>query len=379
MAPPHQKLRILKPRSGESKHVGTEPSWENVDSIEDSDRRVQLALALNWYNYNHDIKEARQCLVEWLEAEGRKDDARSVKNGTNVSFKLVAGWLARMSAKGFQLNESETSTIESVVSAAVAEKAESNAGDGDAEKKFNIQDRLNEVALEAGGEIEGMFDDMILNGVKMTKKHNPIDVLQKFNVVPQKISLISDHWQSVLEEFHTVQGGDDEDLIEGYSNFGKIDIRNMIKFAEQVISDCNSYAQMKKLSRSPRKTKPISPEKRVAKFKYLKEFAELGLKSVSPTKLVDAKEAWLYDTKKRKLIHVVPDPLIKTFTVKGSTIIGFDPTATSQKTLRKPKEQIAEFNKCNAAKARTWFKSIKATEIKYNGRGNENLILLLVR
>lgn len=377
MAAAQKKKRVLKPRSGETKHVGVEPSWE-VDFETDGERRLAVIDALNWYNYNHDAKESRQCLIEWLEENSRKQDARAIRNLTNDNFILATGWLARMSTRGFELNSHETEAIESVVTAAKAEKEKKTEVE-DEKKKPNIQDRLKEIALEAGGDIEGMFDQMIANGVRIDKTHKPIDVLQSHNVVPQQMSLILDHWQEVLSELQTVQSGNDEELAEGYSNYGKIDIRNMIKFAEQVISDCNSYVQLKKSTRTPRKKKPVSPEKRVAKFKYLKEFSELNVKSVAPTKLVDATEAWLYDTKKRKIIHVVPDPMMKTFTVKGSSIVGFDPKASCQKTLRKPKEQLAEFKKCSVPKSRTWFKNIKATEIKFNGRGNENLVLLSVR
>jgi len=377
MAAAQKKKRVLKPRSGETKHVGVEPTWE-VDFETDGERRLAVIDALNWYNYNHDAKESRQCLIEWLEENSRKQDARAIRNLTNDNFILATGWLARMSTRGFELNSHEIEAIESVVTAAKAEKEKKTEVE-DEKKKPNIQDRLKEIALEAGGDIEGMFDQMIANGVRIDKTHKPIDVLQSHNVVPQQMSLILDHWQEVLSELQTVQSGNDEELAEGYSNYGKIDIRNMIKFAEQVISDCNSYVQLKKSTRTPRKKKPVSPEKRVAKFKYLKEFAELNVKSVAPTKLVDATEAWLYDTKKRKIIHVVPDPMMKTFTVKGSSIVGFDPKASCQKTLRKPKEQLAEFKKCSVPKSRTWFKNIKATEIKFNGRGNENLVLLSVR
>ena len=49
---------------------------------------------------------------------------------------------------------------------------------------------------------------------------------------------------------------------------------------------------------------------------------------------------------------------------------------TLQKTLRKPVEQLKELLAGGKPAARKVFKEIKATETKYNGRGNENLILL---
>ena len=120
----------------------------------------------------------------------------------------------------------------------------------------------------------------------------------------------------------------------------------------------------------------MSPEKQSAKFKFLKDFAELKLTSESPAKLVGASEAWLYDTKKRKLVHVVADTHAGTVSVKGSSIVGFDPTLTQQKTLRKPAEQLRALLAGGKPAQRKYFKEIKATEVKFNGRGNENLIIL---
>jgi len=65
-----------------------------------------------------------------------------------------------------------------------------------------------------------------------------------------------------------------------------------------------------------------------------------------------------------------------TFSIKGSAIVGFDTVQTVQKTLRRPAEQLKELLTGGKPAARKVFKDIKSTETKYNGRGNENLIIL---
>jgi hypothetical protein len=47
-----------------------------------------------------------------------------------------------------------------------------------------------------------------------------------------------------------------------------------------------------------------------------------------------------------------------------------------QKTLRKPAEQIKELLTGGKPAARKVFKDIKATETKFNGRGNEHMLIL---
>jgi len=199
------------------------------------------------------------------------------------------------------------------------------------------------------------------------------------NVAPQMVGEIAEQWKTRLEELNLAIGGKDAQLVEGYSNFGKLQLKNLVKFAEQVVADCGSYVQIKKTERAPRKKKPVSPEKLTARFKYLREFEELKIKSEPVTKLVNAQEAWFYDTKKRKLIYVIADTHAGSFTVKGSSLIGFDSANSVQKTLRKPAEQIKSLLQGGVAQHRKYFKDIKATEVKFNGRGNENLILLKIR
>jgi hypothetical protein len=190
------------------------------------------------------------------------------------------------------------------------------------------------------------------------------------------INTVSKVWELRLAEFNEVLEGEDADLVEGYSHLNKNQLKQCVKFCETVINDCNSYVQLKKVERKPRAKKAVSPEKLTRKFKFLKEFDELKLKSDPVVKLVGASEAWLYDTAKRKLIHVMADSHIGTFTVKGSAIVGFDALTTVQKTLRKPAEQLKLVMSGSKPAMRKEFTALKATETKYNGRGNENLIIL---
>jgi hypothetical protein len=196
------------------------------------------------------------------------------------------------------------------------------------------------------------------------------------NVAPQMISIIADIWKKRLAGFEEVVKGNDEQLVESYSNFNKIQLRNCIKFCEAVINDCGAYVQIKKVERKPRKVQAVPPEKRAAKFKHIIEFAELKLKGLSAASLVDKVEAWLYDTKKRKLIHLVADSHTQSFTIKNNSIIGFSTVDTVQKTLRKPVEQIKAITTVGKPASRKVFKDIKSTETKFNGRGNENLVIL---
>ena len=375
----HKPLKSMTPKSQDAGY-GPEPQWKEQPA--DGDRISAMTRMFNWYNYHYGKKEAKDCIVDWLARNERGDEAKEFNRLPEAAIhKIGIGWVCRANLLGLNLTEAEVATVNAVIAeyitagravkqvVEVAEVAVVVA-------RPNIQDRLREKIAEAAGELEGMYDEMILAGGKMSADYKPISLLRSLNVAPQLVGTIRDVWERRLEELRAVAAGKDADLAEGYGHFGKLQVRNFIKFAEQVVADCGSYVQIKKSEKKPRAKKAVSPEKVVARFKYAREFAELKLKSESATKLVGASEAWLYDSAKRKLIHVVADSHLGTFTVKGSAIVGFDPAATVQKTLRKPAEQIKSITSVGKPAARKAFKDIKATEVKFNGRGNDNLIIL---
>ena len=62
--------------------------------------------------------------------------------------------------------------------------------------------------------------------------------------------------------------------------------------------------------------------------------------------------------------------------VKGTTIKGFDPEKSLQRTIRKPDEFLPQIKKATRAKPEKLFQSLKTTETKLNGRVNGETILL---
>jgi hypothetical protein len=372
-----QQIKLLNPKSPELKYTGGEPEWRTQPEPEA--RVSALSAAFSWYNYHYGKKDAKDMIVHWLEHHDRPKDARKIRAIPDSQIRLTPAWVCRMSLVGLELNEHELLQINEQISNMLKIKDEVKivvTEEETAQNRVTIQDRLREKVSECAGELEGVFDEFLADGAKMSANIKPIATIRGMNVAPQMISNIADVWKQRLAEFEEVVEGKDSDLVEGYSNFSKIELRNMIKFCETVINDCGAYVQIKKVERKPRAKKAVSPEKQASKFKYVKEFAELKLESEPPARLVGANEAWLYDTKKRKLIYVVADTHIGSITVKNNMILGFDAAASIQKTLRKPAEQIKALLAGGKPAARKYFKDIKATDTKFNGRGTENIIIL---
>jgi hypothetical protein len=374
----HKPLKSMTPRSQDIGY-GPEPTWKEQPA--EMERISAMTRMFNWYNYHYGKKEAKDCIVDWLVRNDRTVDAKAFNRVPEAAvYKIGIGWICRANLLGLEITAKELDTINSTIADYIeAGKSVKEVVEvAEVAVRPNIQDRLREKMSEAAGELEGMYDEMILAGGKMSADYKPVSLLRSINVAPQLIGQVKEIWQRRLVELKEVAAGKDGDLAEGYGHFGKLQVRNFIKFAEQVVADCDAYVQIKKVERKPRAKKAVPLEKQVAKFKYLREFAELKLKSESPTKLVGASEAFLFDSTKRKLIHVVADTHLGTFFVKGSSLVGFDPAATTQKTLRKPADQLKMLLASSKPVSRKVFKDIKATEIKWNGRGNDNLIILKV-
>jgi hypothetical protein len=369
------QVKPLNPRSPDTKFMGLEPTWHDAPM---AGRISALSKAFAWYNYFYGKKDARDMIVSYLEAHGRKNDVRLLRGIPDSSIRTTTAWLCRMTQVGLELNEDEQARLDTMLAEILAAKQqEAEAAGAEPEvPRVTIQDRLREKVSECAGELDGMFDEFVVNGAKMSADYKPVSLIRSMNVAPQMISVLSDIWKRKLTEFELAVEGKDAQLVEGYRFLTKIQLRNAVKFCETVINDCGAYVQIKKVERKPRKTKAVPPEKKAAKFKICAEFAELKLRSLPAASLVDKTEAWLYDTKKRKLIHVVADEYAKVFTVKNNAIIGFSTAETQQKTVRKPADTIKAMQAAGKPAARKLFKDIRTTETAFNGRGTENLIVL---
>ena len=375
-------VKTLDPKDPDTKYVGSEPEFV----IQPENRTVALMKSLSWYSRFYGRKDAKDILIQYLTHVGKTTEAKLLAKIDENELIPSICWLARMNMRGLELIPTEQATLSNEIVRlvkAVHKPDLQRSMTGKQPKvvvaKPNVQEIMKEKTRECGGDLEGLFDEYILSGAAAKYSIKTIDEVQKRNILPQHISILTDVWKAKLDEFEQVLKGKDKDLVEGYSQYSKTQIKNIIKFIETVLSDLNSYVSIKKATKAPRARKAVPVEKQVAKLKYLRTFVDastkLDLVSISPVKLHGASEAWVYDTAKRKLHHYIADEYSKTFSVKGNTLLGFCSKESEIKTLRKPSEQIKEIMGSKPA-ARKYFKDIKAVSVSPNGRFNESMIIL---
>lgn len=375
-------VKTLDPKDPDTKYVGSEPEF----IIQPENRTVALMKSLSWYSRFYGRKDAKDILIQYLTHVGKTTEAKLLAKVDENELIPSICWVARMNMRGLELIPAEQATLSNEIERlvkAVHKPELQRSMTGKQPKaivaKPNVQEIMKEKTRECGGDLEGLFDEYILSGAAAKYSVKTIDEVQKRNILPQHVSILTDVWKAKLNEFEEVLKGKDKDLVEGYSQYTKTQIKNIIKFIETVISDLNSYVSIKKATKAPRARKAVPVEKQVAKLKYMRTYKDVSTKldlvSISPVKLHGASEAWVYDTAKRKLHHYVADEYSKTFSIKGNTLLGFCTKQSEVKTLRKPNEQIKEIMGSKPV-ARKYFKDIKAVSVTPNGRFNEGMVIL---
>lgn len=378
-------VKALNPRDPDVLRIGEEPEF--VVQPADDVRVGVLAKSLYWYNRFYGRKDAKDLMVQYLVHNGKTAEAKVMGKVSDEEFAIPTyAWLARLTMRGLVLTEKEQKQLDTEVARLLAPivKVESQIGGkkkvkAEVTNRPNVQEIMREKARDAAGELEGVMDDFTLSGSKAGTHADAVGFLTKYNVLPQHTAIITDAWKCKLAEYNEVLEGTDPQLVQAYSHVTKTQVKNTIKFIEAMLASVGSYISNKKATKAPRKRKAVPPEKVVAKLKFLKEFKDaqtkLNLVSVHPKQLLGASEAWVYDTAKRKLHHYVADDLMKTFSVKGNTLLGFDTLKSEMKTLRKPGEQIKEIMGSKPV-ARKYFKDIKAVAVTPTGRFNADMIIL---
>lgn len=383
-------------RNGKRKaKIDSTPSWEGQEEWSSAKYAAHFRNSLQYYNLAYSGKEMKPRVIDWMIANKyptKKIKAFKATNDWRVSItmgSIAANLLKGMPAVRNDFNQGRNceewlrQAIETVIENGANDKRPSAKKEN--KPTISIQDRLRNVAIEMSAEIDAEFEKLLSNvkGYKI-KEFKPLNILRAVEAKAAHARIIKTIYENDLAEFEELLVTEDKDLLEAYSHLSKSEIKKIVTFLREVDGACSMIAQEGKVSRTPRKKKPKSKDKLIEKLNYKKSDTELKLVSINPADIVGASELWVYNTKTRKIgkyiaKNIDPKNLGRDGTglsIKGTTIIDFDETASIQKTLRKPKEQIPEFVKSGKVKLRKFLDNIKAVDIKLNGRINPEIILL---
>lgn len=340
-----------------------------------------------WYvHYEVSDKVLKTEFLKYCNDRFDKKDVKKLKVLPDYRYATI-GKYAYIIAKGGKLTDDKHEEIAKWY-VDLLEKAEELTAKLDQEKELedakpkppviSIQDRMREQVSELCGYWEGYLDEILFGDLTL-KKFDPYLDMQKSNtqIKPAHAKIIKDMFEGEYQEALIVKEWNDEDIKEGYGNFNATMRKEFVEFYEKIFIACDTIINEGKANRKTRVKKAPSKTKLVEKIKYKESESTLGLASINPLSIIDASTLWVYNTKNRKLGMYVADSMQGPLSVKGTTIIGFDTTKSTQKTIRKP-EILKGSDKLARTKFDKLFTELKTTETKLNGRVNEHTILIKV-
>ena len=366
-----RKIMPRTPKHFDEKYLGPEPSWG--DDIATSS---QIMNAYSWYNYFYNTKEKIKLLFDHYPRD--KKEIRLLKRLPDWKINSTCCYQARMMSNGCKLPESSVKyfndNIDLLLTEAkkiqVEEKVEAKS-----KVTVSIQDRIKEQISEYIGEIEEQVDLFMLG--KYKTDFDMYKWLQHNNVKSQQSSVIADYYRPWLNELHEVKENTCNQLKEGYSHLKKAELNRFIDFLTGLIDDASTWGANQKTVRKTRAKKPPSIEKQVAKLKYLTENKDYKVVSVAPASIIGANQLWVFNVKYRKLtLYNAMGPA--GFSVKGTTLQGYDPENSESKTLRKPDDVLPRVLSGGKRVLSKVMAEINSKASEPNGRINGDTILLRV-
>lgn len=380
-----KKPVVRRAHLADEKYTGGEPVWdaERASIISDEDFNLQLRRSLNYYNYHYTVKDLKPEFIRWLQEQTQfevtKDQLGKIIQSPFVP--MTACSIIAAHNKGMPLKPTTLNYLKNTVNDVYKrhnsyehEDENIKAEAKPAVKVPTIQDRLDEKTSAVIGELEGAYDDFVVE----KKSFKTYSFLVSNNVPQSQLGKYEAVYAGRRAELVEARTGNDEQLSEGYSHYNTADFKRIIGFIDSILSDIDQYRSVKKASKKVRAPRPVSKEKIVAKLKYARESKELKIVSINPADILNAQTLWCYDAKTRKLIVYHADSLTGPLGVKGTSITGFDTVKSIAKTLRKPEEKLKEFSRATKVELRKFMDNIKSVETKANGRINPNQILLKV-
>ena len=365
--------------------------WKNSHDLEYAEYNRRLSQWLSFHAYKYSTKDVVKYIVQWMEKNGyTAQQTKSFANIAPLKSSVTAGSIARMLTSGgpdshpeFMDGRSHSEWLTEEVNNVLKFVTTDQLNSAEENKKSNVVDIQTRMRLQCYEyvepievEIEKLFDDP--SKYKLDN-FTPVSILKDANVSQAHARIIRGFYEDYSQEFaELVNNTADEDLKEAYNHIKKAQQKKILEFYNKLLEACDTAIATAKAKSAPRKRKPVPPSKIVAKVKYKVEDTDLKLKSISPVDIVGAKELYVYNTKTRKLGRYVVDEFIGELSVKGTTIVGFAPSNSIQKTLRKPIDQLKEFMSASKPNTRKFLDTVKTVDIKLNGRLNEETLLLKV-
>ena len=380
----------------QNKNRDLSPNWDGADKWSSDQFTTHFRNAMEFYRLESSVKDLKPKLVEWMHSAGfARDEIDTIRKTKDKYFSGTMIGVAACLAKGmpevyqgFNGGKDTGAWIRGEIKKVIEAGANDLEDDEDTPEKtekvvipvINIQDRLRKAAGEMSEELDYAIDGWIMDPETFDPKaFKVLNLLRGKGAKAAHARYIKGFFKRDHEELLELASGNaDEQLREAYHHNSRKNVKNLIEFYDSIMAACDQIAAEAKVNKKIR-TKKVKPaEQIVAKLKFCKLDDKLSIVSVPPAGIIGASGVAVYNVKTRKIGYYIARSS-EGLGVKGTSLLNFT-DKSSQKTLRKPLEQIKEFKDQNTQKRfETWFdKNVKTTEVPLNGRFNEDTVILKV-
>lgn len=371
------------------------PKWDDAGTMTAAQYGNHFRAAMKYYNMESSYKELKPKVIDWMGRNGYdKATIQSFKKTKDWRCQLTVGAIAASLLKGmpdvkegFNSNKSSVEWLKKEI-ANIIESGKFDIEDVVVDTKtpkvvvpvVSIQDRVREAAGTMSEEIDEAIDSWSTDPDAFDPKAIKIlNLLRGKGAKAAHARYIKTFFiRGQADLLELASGNADDQLREGYKHMSRKNVKKMIDFYESIMTACDQIAAEAKVLKKPRAKKIKPAEQVVAKLKFLVKDDKLSIVSTPPAQVVGAQGVVVFNVKTRKIGYYIAKTSAG-LNVKGTSLVDFTEKST-QKTLRKPPEQIKEFKEQNTQKRfETWFaKNVKTTETLLNGRFNEDTVILKV-
>jgi hypothetical protein len=372
------------------------PKWDGAADWSGAQFTRFFHSAMAWYRLEKSAKELKPAVINWMGHNSYdKDvikafkDTKDSRCGTTMGA-LAACLLRGMPAVHAEFNEGKNSAewlkaeIQKVIDQGADDDVESDEPVRVVKATVayvpTIQDRLREAAGGMSEELDAAIDSWIMDPEAFNPKDiKVVNLLKGKGAKAAHSRIIKGYFQRNYDELIELSSGKaDEQLKEAYKHNSRKNVNKLIEFYNAIMSACEQIAAEQKVLKKPRAAKVKPAEELVKKLKFMLSDPKLGVTSVPPATIIGAQGVVVLNVKTRKIGYYIAKSS-EGIGVKNSSLTNFTEKST-QKTMRKPPEQVKEFKEQNTQKRfETWFtKSVKTTETLLNGRFSEDTIILKV-
>jgi len=388
-----KKKRVSKKSDG----AFSEPKFDdfvfNTEELMDLDDDVRLDIntriskGLNFYNYHYSSKHSKQPLILWLKDQKvvNENEIKAIQAAKDWQVGTTVGSVARMLNNGRPPMDNLIMSLKKKVKEIVDRVDITNIEDESPKilaPVISIQERmkqnLNEfLGKHVEGEIDAFFDNKFKSKFKMSTS------LQVNEITGKAAALIPAMYAREVADFNVLLNppkepdNEYEQLSEGYP-YKKSELKKILEFYNMLIEDALHHSNIQKANRKIRIKKAPTKDKLVTKIKYKANDDMYKIVSIDPKDIIGSQELWVFNTRTRKIGKYIASNGFESgeLGVKGTSIIGFDKIKSIQKTVRKPDAILKEFKNAGKVALRTFLQDLTTTDIKLNGRINNDVILL---